>query len=258
VKKDAKFLALPILVLALASCSGASTGSDAGDAAATTSTAEPTVEVAPAALPINASGLLSGSATPSFPAGNAGEVSVVQVGPLSPPLVGATLPIAFRNNTSKGISHVDWSATARVGGAIASTGSSQGTIPAQVAPGEVGLAFIYFENGEAIGEGADYDFDVETSPMDTGSYNTAPLAVTEANLVGDAISGSATNATGAQTVGPYSVHVYCFDGDELASQVGSYAEQDGEVEDGGTVSFTVSLYEKECSSYIVGVGGYFS
>jgi hypothetical protein len=255
-----KLLVLPILVVTLASCAAGGTAPDPDDASSSTSASvvEPTLEAAPAALPLNASGLLSGPASPDFPAGEAGEVSVVQVGPLSSPVVGSTLPIAFRNNTSKGISHVDWSATARVAGAIVSTGSSQGTIPAQVAPGEVGMAFIYFENGEAIADGAEYDFDVETSPVDTGSYNTAPLRVTEANLTAGAISGSATNATGAQTVGPYSVSVYCFDGDEIASQIGSYSEQDGEVEDGGTVSFTVSLYETECSSYIVGVGGYFS
>lgn len=120
------------------------------------------------------------------------------------------------------------------------------------------MAFIYFESGEAIGDGADYDFDVQTSEVDTGSYNTAPLKVTEANATGGAISGSAVNATGAQTVGPYAVSVYCFSGDDLTSQIGSYAEQDGEVEDGDSVSFTVSLYDTECSSFAVGVGGYFS
>ena len=40
-----------------------------------------------------------------------------------------TLPFAFRNNTSEGISHVDWTGTARSGGSIVATGS---TIPAQV------------------------------------------------------------------------------------------------------------------------------
>jgi hypothetical protein len=57
----------------------------------------------------------------------------------------AKLPFAFRNNTNEGVSHVDWTGTARSGGSIVATGSSQGTIPAQVKPGEVGLAFIFFD-----------------------------------------------------------------------------------------------------------------
>lgn len=92
--------------------------------------------------PFNASGLLGGNAKPNFPDGDPGEVSVVQVGPLDPDQ--GILLFAFRNNTSQGISHVDWAATARSGGKIVSTGSSQGTEPAQVQPGEVGLGYIFF------------------------------------------------------------------------------------------------------------------
>ena len=56
-------------------------------------------------------------------------MSVVQIGPLVEDGIGsATLPFAFRNNTSEGISHVDWTGTARSGGSIVATGSSQGTI----------------------------------------------------------------------------------------------------------------------------------
>ncbi|WP_111721528.1 hypothetical protein [Homoserinimonas sp. OAct 916] len=209
-------------------------------------------------LPFNASGLLGGTAQPTFPDGEQGEVSVVQVGPLAKPGLGATLLFAFRNNTSEGISHVDWSATVRSDGAIVSTGSSQGTVPDQVQSGEVGLAYIYFSNGEIIPGGAEYEFTVNTSPVNTQSYNTAPFKVTEANISGDAIVGSALNETGAESAAPYSVSVYCFDGDNLLSQFRTYTEQDGPIKDGGSVTFTADLYGQECPSFVVGVGGYFS
>ena len=45
---------------------------------------------------------------------------------------------------------LDWSGTARSAGSIVATDSSQGTIPAQVKPGEIGLAFIYFDGTRAL------------------------------------------------------------------------------------------------------------
>ncbi|WP_104131192.1 hypothetical protein [Cryobacterium sp. M91] len=207
-------------------------------------------------LPFNASGLLGGTAQPTFPDGEPGEVSVVQVGPLDKD--SGTLIFAFRNNTSDGISHVDWSSTARSGGSIVATGSSQGTTPSQVQPGEVGLAYIYFDNSAAVPDDSEYEFTASTSPVDTSSYNTAPFKVTEANLVGEAIVGSAINETGAEATGPYSVSIYCFDGDNLLSQSGTYAEQDDDIADGGTVTFSANLYGDACPTFALGVGGYFS
>jgi hypothetical protein len=209
-------------------------------------------------LPFNAGGLLGGKARPNFADGEPDEVSVVQIGPLDKPGLGASLLFAFRNNTSEAISHVDWTTTARSGGSIISTGSSQGTTPSQVQPGEAGLAYIYFENGETIPDDAEYEFTVSTSPADTSPYNTAPFKVTEANLSGDAIVGSATNETRAEATGPYSVNVYCFDGDNIASQFMTFAEQDGEIADGGTVTFTARLYGPQCPTFALGVSGYFS
>lgn len=260
-KTPLRLAAVLAAALLLTSCSSSDGPAEGGSTPASTPTEEAVsteVAVSVESLPFDASGLLGGTAQPTFPDGERGEVSVVQVGPLTKPGVGATLLFAFRNNTSEGISHVDWSATVRSDGAIVSTGSSQGTIPDQVQPGEVGLAYIYFENGEVIPDGAEYEFTVDTSPVNTDPYNTAPFRVTEANVSGDAIVGSATNETGAEATGPYSVSVYCFDGDNLLSQFTSFAEQDGEIEDGGTVTFSAGLYGDECPSFVVGVGGYFS
>ena len=120
------------------------------------------------------------------------------------------------------------------------------------------MAYIYFDNSAAVPDGAEYEFTVSTSPVDTNSYNTAPFKVTEANLVGDSIVGAATNETGAGATGPYSVGVYCFDGDNLISHFTEFAEQDGEIADGGAVTFSAPLYGAGCPSFTLGVGGYFS
>lgn len=252
-----RLAAVATAALLLSSC--ASSNSSANVESDSTSTSVPSPaesDVVVESLPFNSSGLLGGTAQPNFADGEAGEVAVVQVGPLD--LASGTLVFAFRNNTSEGISHVDWDATARNAGSIVATGSSQGTTPSQVQPGEVGLAYIYFENGEAIPEGTEYEFSAQTSSTDPTPYNTAPFTVTEATLSGDAIVGGATNKTGADATGPFSVSVYCFDGDTLLSQFRGFTEQDGDIAADGTVTFTESLYGASCPTFAVGVGGYFS
>jgi len=261
-------------VALLAGCSGGSDDASDDRGGSSDITANPTAETDEAsesgdattppasvdALPFNASGLLGGNASPTFPAGDAGEVTVVSNGPFAKDedFGSAKLLVAFRNNTSAPISHVDLSGTARADGELVATGASQGTTPSQVGVGEVGLAFIYFESvGDVPDKGLDYDFAIETSPADTSSFNTAPFAVAEATNNGSAVIGTATNGTDATVSGPYSVAVYCFQGDQLADQIGSYADQGADIEPGGTVSFTVDLYGTKCETFAVGVSGYF-
>lgn len=228
-----------------------SAGPDASTAASPQSSAPPE-GVTP--QPFNAGGLLGGNATPSFPDGDAGKVSVVQVGPVLTDK--GILLFAFRNNTDAAISHVDWSATARSGGAVVGSGSSQGTTPSQVQPGEVALSYIFFDNADAIPDDADYDFQVSTSPADTSSFNTAPLKVTEANLNGGSIVGAATNASGADATGPFSVDIYCFDGDKLVDQASGFSDMDTAAP-GASASFSVDLFGQECPVFALGVSGYF-
>lgn len=198
--------------------------------------------------------LMSGTATPDFPEGEPGEVSVVQVGPFD----GSSLLFAYRNNTDVGISHIDWSATARSGGKIVATGSSQGGTPAQVPPGGVGLAYIYFGSDTNLPTDAEYEFSENHMPADTSPYNSAPFVITETNNVGGSIVGAAVNRTGSRITGPYSVNVYCFDGNDLTSSARSFTEQSGDLEDGGTVSFTADLHGEQCPTYLVGVSGWFN
>ena len=57
---------------------------------------------------------------------------------------------------------------------------------------------------------------------------------------------------------PDSVDAYCFDGDQLVNMVGSYADQDADLEPGGTVSFTIDLSGEKCDTFAVGGSGWFS
>ncbi|MEX0426056.1 hypothetical protein AB3X52_00375 [Nocardioides sp. DS6] len=209
--------------------------------------------------PFNASGYLAGNAKPTFPAGEPGQVSIVAQGPLNEDVAGgAVLPIAYRNNTGAAISHVDLSATARLNGKLVASGQSQGAAPAQVQPGEVGLAFIYFEDSKSMPDkGLKYEFTADTMPADTSSYNTAPLTVGEATYNGSSIVGTADNKTGKPLTGPYDVQVYCFAGNKLTAEVGSYADQDNDINAGAKVSFTADLYDTKCDKFTVGVSGYF-
>lgn len=181
-------------------------------------------------------------------------MSVVQIGPFD----GSSLLFTYRNNTDAAISHIDWSATARSGGKIVATGSSQGGTPAQVPPGGIGLAYIYFGSDTNLPTDAEYEFSENHMSADVSAYNSAPFVITETNDVGGSIVGAAVNRTGSKVTGPYSVNVYCFDGNDLTSSTRSFTEQGGDLEDGGTVSFTADLHGEQCPTYLVGVSGWFN
>ncbi|OBI40891.1 hypothetical protein [Mycobacterium colombiense] len=210
-------------------------------------------------LPFNAGGLLTGTASPSLPDGEPGKVSVVQIGALFKDGADATLlPFAFRNNTGAGISAVQWTGTARSGGSLVGTGGSKGaTTPAEIQPGEIGLAFIYFGRAKIPPEDVDYALTVSTSPVNRAPTSKAPLKVTEANVSGDAIVGAAVNATGKPLNGPFDAEVWCFDGDKLLTNTGDPADQNGPIAPDGQVTFSVPLHDRYCPTFTVGVEGFY-
>lgn len=250
--KPLKIIALLGAALILSSCSSSAPVKDEPVSQQEASKEELPKEVTP--LPFNASGLLGGNAAPTFGDGEPGEVSVVHIG--AKLADRGVLLFAFRNNTDEAIAHVDWTATARSGGSIVGSGSSQGTTPSVVQPGEVALSYIFFDNLESIPDDAEYEFSVSPSQADTSPYNTAALKVTEANLVGESIVGGAVNKAGGDATGPFSVSIYCFDGDQMADLRNGYADQQDAVE-GATVSFSENLYSLSCPTFALGVSGYF-
>ena len=203
----------------------------------------------PAPLSINASGVLAGNAKPHFPSGEPGKVAVVQIGQLDKNAGGAELLVVIRNNTNKGVAHVDLSAVARnSSGKVVATGSSQGFEPAQIQPGEPALGFIYFEADKALPpNGATYTFTADVEPADASSYNTGSVKIDEANNTGQAIVGTGMNTTGAKLTGPYSVTAYCFSpAGQLIATNGAFAEPDSDLVPGARVSFTIDLYGTRC------------
>ncbi|NYG97922.1 hypothetical protein FJ656_19165 [Schumannella luteola] len=252
---------LGAVALALSGCatSSGSQNVPAGSSGKSGSSSSSSAAKPVGSLPWNAGGFLGGNATPTVADGEKGKVSVVSQGVLESDGFGSgTLLIAFRNNTDKAVSHVDFTGTANAGGKIVASGESQGTIPAQVQPGEAGFSFIYFSDVASIpADGVEYKFKASTSAADTSSYNTAPLTVTQADNNGTAIIGGAENKTKKPLTGPYSVEVYCLNGNDLAKQIGTFATEDGDIEAGDSVSFSVDLYGGTCDSFVLGVSGYF-
>lgn len=250
-----------LAVATLAGCSstgGDQLGNEGGVTTPATTSAEEAAPAQAVPLGLNADGLLGGNATVTdFDAGEQGVVSTVDVGQFD--AGSRTLPFVFRNNTSEAISHVNASATVRdAGGALTATGSSQGTVPAQIPPGGLGLAYIFFEQGE-VPDGATFEFTFDTSPADTSSYNTGDLQVTEASATDDGVIGTASNQTDATLTGPYSVDVYCFDeSGALLSNTRGFANENNDIPPAGTVSFSTSFYGDECPTFLTGVTGYFS
>lgn len=248
------------LVLVITGCSTSSTSNVAAGAVGPSATPKSAPKAtALAALPFNAGGYLGGNASPSIAEGESGKVSVVATAPLDSDGFGSgTLAFAFRNNTAEAISHVDFTGTATVDGKLVASGSSQGTIPAQVQPGEAGYAYLYFEDVASIPEsGAQYDFRATTSAAAPTSYNTAPLTVTQADNNGTSIIGGAVNKTGKELTGPYAVGIYCFSGDAVTKSTIDYATETGDVEPDGSVSFSHDLFDEPCDSFTVGISGYF-
>jgi hypothetical protein len=208
---------------------------------------------------LTASGLLAGPARPTSSSGDPGKVSVVDQGPLDRQSGSATLSFVFRNNTAAAISHVDVSASARNhAGQLIATGTSQGTTPAQIQPGQLSMAFIYFEHANKIPTNASYSFEFETSPADTESFNTADLKATEASVSGGAIVGAGVNSSGKTVSGPFAVNAYCFRGDHVLTNVNGFTDQDSDQRPGGKVTFTLDLYGGNCRDFLVGITGYYS
>jgi len=243
--------------LLLVGCSASPTSNVPAGSLTDSATAKATPTTAAAAT-FNAGGYLGGNAKPTLPDGESGKIAVVSQLLKPDGTGGASLLFAFRNNTDKAVSHVDFTATATANGKLVATGESQGTIPAQVRPGEAGLGYIFFEDASSIpSSGTTYDFKASSMPADTSSFNTAPLTVSQATNNGTSVIGSAVNKTGKPLAGPYDVQIYCFAGNALTDHVLDYTTETADITAGASVSFSTELYDASCATYAVGVSGFF-
>lgn len=264
------FGALVALLFVLAACSQASAGtstpgpaapSGASVPAAAPSTVAPTrtapVASKDSAPPLSADTALAGNAQPTYKLGDPNMLAMLDQGPAVNDQSGtASMPIAIRNNTGQAVAHVDIAATASVAGKIVATGDSVDTSPSQIQPGQVALVDISFQT--KVPKGATFTYTSEMLPANMSSGNTGNLKVTQANLVGGSIVGSAVNDNTAAITGPYAVSVYCFAGGKLASVHGDYGSVSANLPHGGSTPFSVNLFGTPCAQYEVGVSGFFA
>ena len=253
-----------ILLCAAALCSAACGGSSSNSS---TASGSPGNSIAPsqsasatAATHAPQSALLAGNAHPEFPAGVAGRVSIVYQAPIQLQSNGTSVPIVFRNNTNSAIAHVDVSAAAKnPAGKIIASGSSQGTDPSAVQPGQWAFAYIYFEPGTALASNDTLSFTFQSTPASADSFNTAAIQVTQANLSGSSIAGGVQNTTGHPVQGPISVNAYCLNSSDDPTTVitGFTSSSSGDLAPGATDSFQLNVYDKRCSSFLVGASGYY-
>lgn len=254
---------LVLLLIASTACGDSETSKTRGVPPGPESSETTQAELTPAPITpadIKASGLLGGNASPKVPAGDPGKVAVVLVGPVpTEQRPGFSVPIIVRNNTNKAVGRVEATGAARdATGKLIASGRSQGFDPVSMKPGELALGFVYYSPGTTIPSDTKFDFTIETSEPGAGRpFDLASLKLTEANLVGKRVVGTALNGTGKALEGPFGVHVFCFDvPGNLATSLGGFATPD-KLEPNGSVTFQVDLFDRPCSTFLVGVSGYY-
>jgi hypothetical protein len=199
--------------------------------------------------------LVGGNATPTLPAGDPGQVSVIATGPPNADSAAGTVAVIVRNNTSKTLTSITLSATARdPNGTLIGSGSDQGIQPNPTKPGEIAFGYVYF--GTQLPATAQLDIKAQA---DTTSSKVG-LKINEANLAPgqfgiQQIVGTATNTTDKKVSGPAAVMVECFDASGALHHADTgYAKPD-DAEAGETVSFSVDLRD-QCATFLVAASGY--
>lgn len=207
--------------------------------------------------PITANSLLLGNLAPTYPAGEADRVAVVRTGKLVR-TVGSELVVVVRNNTARPVASVQVAAAGRdMAGQIQVTGAAQGSYPAVLAPGELGLAYVVFK--ERVRSDLDFTFTTTSSTPAEGTFGDASGKVTEANRVGNTLVGTITNTTGRPLQGPYAVAVFCLSKDGAPTSVQySFDDLTGNVAPGDVRPFSVRIYGDTCRRYIVGSRSFYA
>lgn len=256
------------LALAVAGCAAPAETSSGGTATTSNSPVAATSTVSPTTTPtapvevklgttadIVAAGWLAGVPRPTFTAGPAGKISVVANGPVvARPTKTSIVPIVVRNGTQVPVTNVEVTGAAMdQSGKILGSARSLVFSPTTVPAGGVAFGFLYFD--PMIPEDAQIDFTVVTESA-AGRTNAQDLTVDQANAVGDAITGKATNNHAYSVKGSFTVNVTCFDeaGALLTSELG-FASPTRDIVPGGSVTYQVDLHGTPCPSFLVGVSG---
>ena len=210
--------------------------------------------ITPTALPLQpadarASSYVGGNASPQFPNGEPGQLSVGLLG-----VNKDTIYIFVRNNTTTPVK--DISVTAVVyssdGNMYATSSGAQGFTPTFIRPGEISLGYIGFLD-VTLPTDATYKFEVTADPSDSpeGTYD---LDFVDVNLVENRLVGNFVNSYSDVIGGPY-VSAFCFD------ETGNFLSFHGtntwnDVMPNDQVPFQINLDEDQCPIYLVMASGY--
>jgi hypothetical protein len=195
---------------------------------------------------------LAGNAYGLIPAGKAEELDVVVIGPL----FRDTIPIIIRNNTKKPLVNIQATAIARdPAGTMLAVGTSQLLYPDHLLPGEVSLAYVYFQYRDEL---ADASFTVMAKgkapqPDFIAAFQT--LSFTETALRTDHLVGILHNDH-SLTIAYPGVFGTCFSRD---GAITGYFNGNvyTEVEPGGEAPFDVPLWgSRSCTLFIVASSGF--
>jgi hypothetical protein len=242
-----------LVAIAVTACGGGASSGTANPSSPRSSAASP-----PAAQPTKST-YLSGTASPTYPAGGPNQIAVVAQAPLVLPIPsgGETVPIAVRNNTTAAVTDVTAVDTVRdAGGHAVASGSDQGFHPALLQPGQVALGFVYLGVGTSVPSGSAMTVQASAKPSSGDTY-FADLLVTEANNTGQQIVGTVKNPRNHEVQAPFNVDVFCLaPSGALQAEVSGFADVSDKLAAGATSPFTASLYSTPCQQFLIGASGY--
>jgi hypothetical protein len=195
---------------------------------------------------------LAGNADALIPAGTAGALDLVVIGPL----FRDTIPIIIRNNTQKPLVNIQATAIARdPAGTMLAVGMSQLLYPDHLLPGEVSLAYVYFQYRDEL---AHASFTLKAKGKAPQPGYIAPvqtLSFTETALRRDHLVGILRNDH-SRTIAYPGVYGICFaeDGAITGYFNGNVST---EVEPGSEAPFDVPLWgTQSCTRFVVAAAGF--
>lgn len=222
--------------------------------AATPTTTAPTQPV-PEGQPSN----LAGNVRPTFPQGTAGQVALVYSAPVTQNQNGfEDVPFVVRNNTSKPVTDISVATTVLSGSTVIASGQGDdGTNPIIVEPGEWALGYIDYSNTADFKSTDKVQYSVQSSPTPDPDPIDADVTVTQANNVGQSITGLVKNTAKTAVEAPIQITAYCFNsaGKPNAVQTGDTNQTSGNIAVGATSSYEIDLFNPGCKSLLVGGQG---
>jgi len=182
-------------------------------------------------------GYLGGNAFPLLEQGEAGEISVIAIGPYNE---GLGLPIVVRNATGQDVERIEVSAVARdAGGTLLGEGATLNMYPHVVIDGGVAFGRIYFGVGEMPDDTRYEDVEIDFEPRSGDEPLFLDMTVEKADQQGEQIVGIVRNDWD-QDVMNMRPAIACFDETGALLEVAEdpFAATEQSLESGGDSTIT--------------------